>query len=128
MANSPLVSRSEAYKRLTHHQFAAGLGYVAHSGPPELPPIARGTKNCAPPNGTADGSLHVMRPPNGHPPITMRWVQAEQAWASLQPEKGNRLAWPGSYLMRAGWAYGEPVRAADPAEAAQRTTKTRRKG
>jgi hypothetical protein len=111
MAGSPLVSRSEAYKRLTHHQFVKGFGYVAHSGPPDMPPHVRGNKNCMPPQGTADGSMHMLTPPGGHPPIKMRWVLSEQAWASLVPDKGNRLAWPASYLQRVGWEYGEAVRA-----------------
>jgi hypothetical protein len=111
---SPLVSRSEALKRRTHHQFLPGFGYIAHSGPPELPENARGTKNCAPPNGTSDATAHLMQPPSG-PPIRMVWVQSEGAWASPQRERGNRLAWTTSHLQKAGWEYLNPVPGAKPA-------------
>jgi hypothetical protein len=104
-----LVGRNTAFARRTHHQFIPGMGYVAHSGPPDLPPTANGSKNCDPPANTADGSLHMLRPPGGHPPLAMVWVAAEKAWASRQPERGNRLAWPTSHLQRAGWEYIGPA-------------------
>lgn len=92
-----------------NHQFVPGLGYVAHSGPPELPPGSNGTASCLPKSDAADGSLHLMQPPHGHPPIAMRWVALEKAWASIQPERGNRLAWPADFLSKAGWAYLRPA-------------------
>ncbi len=106
---SPLVSRSEALKKRTHHQYIHGIGHVAHSGPPELSVAARGKKNCDPPQGTRDGTHHMMRPPNGAAPIRMAWVAGEKAWASINPARGNRMAWPVDHLKRAGWEYGEPV-------------------
>jgi len=104
-----LVPRDVAHRRKTHHQLVPGLGYVAHAGPPDLPAGCDGKENCAPPRGTADGTIHLMRPPGGHPPLAMRWVAADQAWESLQPERGNRLAWPTSHLTKAGWAYLRPA-------------------
>jgi hypothetical protein len=100
-----VVGKAVAHKRKTHHQHVPGIGYVAHAGPPDLPPECQGRENCDPPRGTADGSLHNLKPPGGHPPMTLRWVAGERAWESLQPERGNRLAWPTSHLMKAGWAY-----------------------
>lgn len=113
---SPIVSRDEAHKKRTHHQFVPGLGYLAHSGPPDLPPTAKGTMNCAPPAGTKDGSAHVMRPPYGAAEMTMLWVAGEQAWAPSTPGKGNRLAWPPAHLSRAGWEYVGPVDGAPKAK------------
>jgi hypothetical protein len=107
-----LVNRSTAMQRRTHHQFMPGLGYVAHSGPPDLPPGANGKANCDPPAGTADGSVHVMQPPRPHPPMLMVWIAAEKAWASQRPERGNRLAWPPGHLSKAGWEYDSPATAA----------------
>lgn len=100
-----LVTRSTAHAKKTHHQMVAGLGYVAHSGPPELPPGSDGSANCDPPATTADGSVHLLRPPNGARPIAMKWVVAERAWESMTPDRGNRLAWPADFLKKAGWAY-----------------------
>lgn len=109
-----VVNKSTALARKTHHQFCPGIGYVAHSGPPELQPGSNGSANCIPAATAADGTLHLMQPPQGHPPITMRWVAVERAWESLQPERGNRLAWPADYLRKVGWAYLRPaISAAD---------------
>jgi hypothetical protein len=107
-AVSPFVSRKEALKKRTHHQFINGIGYIAHSGPPELPAACNGNKNCDPPKNTRDGSVHVLLPPNGAGPMKFTWIAAEQAWASTVPDKGNRLAWPTSHLQRAGWSYAGP--------------------
>lgn len=104
-----MVPRSVALSRLTHHQFVAGMGYVAHGMAPELPPDANGSKNCAPPAGTADGSVHLMRPPTGADPVRMIWTPTEGAWAAEIPQKGNRMAWSTEHLMRAGWEYGGPA-------------------
>jgi len=105
MTASPLVDRATAYKKLTQHQFIPGMGYLAHSGPPELPAVAKGTKNCIPPAGTKDGSAHVLKPPGGAPPMRMLWIEAERAWASPKPATGNRLAWTTDHLTKAGWEY-----------------------
>ena len=106
---SPLVSRSEAAAKRTHHQFVPGIGYLAHSGPPELPGWMSGSKNCDPPAGTAEGSVHLLRPPSGGTSMEFLWVAAEKAWAPANG-RGNRLAWPTSHLMRAGWEYDRPGR------------------
>ena len=106
LVTTPLVDRATAYKQRTHHQFIPGTGYMVHSGPPELDPLVhKGTKNCAPPAGTKDGSLHVLRPSHGAKPMKMIWIAAERAWASPHPAKGNRLAWTTDHLMKAGWEY-----------------------
>ena len=101
----PLVSRTEAMGQRTHHQYIQGIGYLKHSGPPDMPASARGNKNCAPAQGTKDDSRHLLKPPNGAPPMTLKWVAKENAWAPMNPAKGNRLAWPTSHLQRAGWEY-----------------------
>jgi hypothetical protein len=110
-----IVSRAAAMRRRTHHQFVPGLGYIAHAAPPDLPPTSRGNKNCEPPTGTPDGSIHLIKPPTGAPPMLMTWVAAERAWASTKPGAGNRLAWPTAHLMRAGWEYDRPVHLVAPA-------------
>lgn len=103
---SPLVSRREAVKDPTRHQMIPGLGYLAHSGPPELPAATKGEKNCAPPPGTAHGSRHVLRPPGGHSPMILSWLEGH-GW-SHPHGKGNRLAWSAEHLSRAGWEYVGP--------------------
>lgn len=102
---SPLVSKSAAQRRRTHHQFVPGLGYFAHVGPPELPPGHRGNKSCDPPAGTPDGSVHMLRPSTGIRPIPMIWHAGDRAWGPTKPGKGNRMAWPPDHLKRAGWEY-----------------------
>jgi hypothetical protein len=108
MSGSPIVSRATAHQKRTHHQFVAGLGYIAHEGPPELPPAAQGTKNCQPPSGTADRSVHVMQPPGGAGTMLMVW-HADGAWGPIKPGQGNRMAWEPSHLSRAGWEYVGPA-------------------
>jgi len=105
----PLVSRAEALKRPTHHQYLHGLGYLVHSGPPELPEAARGEKNCAPPDGVGNRSRHVLQPPGKHPPMTMIWHAGDGAW--MHPaHKGNRMGWTPDHLSKAGWEYVGPVK------------------
>lgn len=100
-----LVTRDIAHRRPTHHQLIRGLGYIVHAGPPDLPDGCDGKENCEPPKGTIDGTLHLMQPPGAHPPLTMIWNARERAWSSLNPERGNRLAWSPAHLSKAGWAY-----------------------
>jgi hypothetical protein len=104
----PITNRREAIKRQTGHQHVPGIGYIVHSGPPDLPadyPV--GSKPCNPPSGAVDGSLHLMRTPQGTE-LKMRWVASEGAWAALKSDQGNRMAWEASYLSRAGWEYVGP--------------------
>ena len=100
-----IVPREKALLKLTHHQFVMGLGYINHGGAPALGAEHKGDKNCAPPKDTKNGSLHVLQPPGNAPPLTMRWVAGENAWASLKIQKGNRMAWTAPHLSRAGWQY-----------------------
>jgi len=108
MAGSPIVRRATAHQKRTHHQFVPGLGYVAHEAPPDLPAVAKGDKNCEPPASVRDGSVHIMKPPGGHPPMAMTWIAGERAWASRPPNRGNRLAWTPAHLSSAGWEYVGP--------------------
>lgn len=99
------VSHEKAHKKPTHHQFVRGLGYVHHGCEPDLPSGARGSKNCAPPEGTKDGTVHLLQPPGSAPPMKMVWIAAEKAWKSQIAGRGNRLAWTPAHLSRAGWSY-----------------------
>jgi hypothetical protein len=110
MTAIPLVDRKTALKKRTNHERIPGMGYLVHSGPPDLPADASGNQNCAPPAGTVDGSAHVLKPPGGAKPMRMVWIGAEKAWAH-PAGKGNRLAWPTDHLMRAGWKYVGPEKA-----------------
>lgn len=104
-ATSPIVRRSVAQAKPTLHRFIRGIGYLAHDGPPELPRGSNGKKNCAPPEGTPDGSIHLLQPPTGAPPMALKWSVKHSAWLSLEPSAGNRLGWPAEHLMKAGWEY-----------------------
>lgn len=99
------VSRDEAMRRSVHCQYVHGQGFYDHGGPPVLPEGASGAANCLPAVGTADGSMHVLQPPGGHPEMTMVWRAAESAWAPTVLGKGNRMAWTHDHLARAGWSY-----------------------
>jgi hypothetical protein len=102
------ATKGDAEAKRVHHQFVPGAGYLDHGAPPALPLGAHGDKNCAPLAGTKTGSRHLMKPAGGGKPVVMVWIAAEAAWASQRPGKGNRLAWPAAYLMRAGWEYDKP--------------------
>lgn len=113
MTASPFVSRAEAMKRPTHHQFIVGVGFLAHSAPPDLPDDARGDKNCAPPERTQhEGSLHVLQPPGDHPPMTLIWSVEHGAWIHPVLGRGNRVAWTPDHLSKAGWEYVGPAKKA----------------
>jgi hypothetical protein len=103
----PIVPRAVAEQAKVRHQFVPGLGYLAHSGPPELGPQHNGNLLCAPLPSAQDGSRHMLKPP-GYPPMQMVWSARECAWAH-PAGKGNRMAWPVDHLSRAGWAYLNPV-------------------
>ena len=104
-----VVSRAAALRKQTGHQFVPGIGYIPHASPPDFARHPAAGKNCAPPSGTPDGSVHLMQPPNGHPKLEMRWVAVENAWASMRIDQGHRLAWSVDYLSAAGWEYaGKP--------------------
>lgn len=107
---SPLVNRTEALKKPAHHQYVQGIGHLTHSGPPELPPGANGSKNCDPPEGTKDGTHHMMKPPNGGAPVRMSWNAGQRVWMSINPGKGNRLGWSVEHLRKAGWSYARAVK------------------
>lgn len=95
--------------RPTHHQFVKGIGHISHASEPEIPPgYPVGSKNCLPPPNAKDGSIHLMNPSHGAPPMRMRWLADHKSWASLAPDKGNRMAWSTDHLMRAGWEYLGP--------------------
>ena len=100
------VPKHVAHKRMTMHQFIPGVGYIEHGAHPEVPVGTNGGRNCLPPKGTADGTVHLLRSvQHNAAPIRMRWVAAEKAWASLKTATGNRLAWTTDHLSAAGWEY-----------------------
>lgn len=107
-ATSPLVSKRVADANPTHHQHILGMGYLAHSGAPDLPDHCKGEENCAPPQGTANASLHLLKPPGGAPDMIFKWAAKHNAWLSISPGKGNRMAWTVDHLMKAGWRYVGP--------------------
>lgn len=108
MAASPLVSRREAMKNPTSHQFIKGLGYLAHTEPPEIPLGTRPSTGCTPPTGTPDGSLHLLQPPGTRPKMTFKWLMRDSAWQAI-PIRGNRIAWTADHMKRAGWSYAGPA-------------------
>lgn len=112
MMTSPIVNKAAAHQRMTHHQFLPGIGYLAHGGAPDVPAGIKGGRNCKPPSGTRDGSVHLLRSAHhGSADKRFRWVAAEGAWASLKPAAGNRLAWTAEHLSAAGWEYSGPAEA-----------------
>src|ERR1700744_570478 len=104
-----LTDEQAAMKRQTHHQFVRGLGYVNHGAEPPVPPAAI-PSYAVPPEGTADGSLHILNPSHNAPPMTMGGVAAEKAWRHPHDSaRGNRMAWTAVFLGRSGWAYVGPA-------------------
>lgn len=87
---------------MTRHQLLIGSGYVEFSDPLPMGRVA-GT-SCEVPYGTADGSVHLLKPPTGGDDVLFRWVESEKAFAPQRPV-GCRLAFPAAYLASHGWAY-----------------------
>lgn len=88
----------------THHMLRPGE-YV-DDGPLPLPPNATDatTAKCLPPWGTADGTVHVLKPGHDATPQTMIWRAEHRAW-SAHGHKGRRMAFPAAYLAAHGWRY-----------------------
>jgi len=97
-----LVNRTEAVKKPTHHQFIPGIGHLDHGAEPSLPAGRGGKKNCDPPPGTRDGSLHKMKASSGIV-VVMKWITAARSWGPKRPGVGNRMAWTPKHLSVAGW-------------------------
>lgn len=80
------------------------LGAPRTSGPSKQ--IGTGAK---PKEGTADGTLHWLKPPGGGHPLRFKWISAEQAWACVDGRVGKRMAFTAAYLSHYGWLYVGPV-------------------
>jgi hypothetical protein len=114
-----IVKRAVAMQSKTSHQFIRGVGYLQHADPPDIPAGVEGGRNCSPPAGTEDGSVHVLNPSHGAPQMRLRWIAREGAWEPLKPGAGNRLAWTADHLSRAGWQYVGLARDEPPADKAK---------
>lgn len=102
------ADRAQALAKRAHHQFVPGLGYIAHGGPPVLPPTAKGDKPCEPAAGSKDGSRHLLLPPNGGRQMPMLWNAAEKSWSAVRLGRGVRMAFAAAHLSKLGWAYVAP--------------------
>lgn len=103
-----VVPKNYAMAHQTEHVFKPGQGYI-HLGPLPMPGTQiRGAHACLPSEGTADGSVHLLRTPGEEAEMRFAWVAKEQAWKPL-PQKGHRLAFSAAYLAAHGWAYAGAV-------------------
>lgn len=105
---------AQSQASLTTHQFRRGRGYYQFASNAELlrhaPHMAlrNGPKRdgqCVPPDETKDRSVHLLRPPGGHPLLMCAWIDQERAWLPLTRD-GKRMAFTADYLASHGWIYG----------------------
>jgi hypothetical protein len=103
-------SRESAEASPHTHRLVLGKGYLNLAKEPDIktPVDAKARKICVPAFNVETGTTHAMRPPGGGLDVIMIWNKGHQAWSSILPFQGNRLAWKADYLSRAGWAYMRP--------------------
>lgn len=79
--------------------------------PHEALPFGAGRVPAAPAQVPADGSLHLLKAPQGAT-LTFKWIGAHGAWG-VHPRsvRGRRLAFTPLYLGSHGWAYVSPAQA-----------------
>ena len=97
-------TRAAALKAMTKHSFVPGAGYLLFSEAPG-PMGPQPGNRCYPPNGTVDGSAHLLTPPGGAP-MRFMWVDMERAWAR---PGGKRMAFAAEYLSSLGFVYVRPA-------------------
>lgn len=112
-------SRQSAEASPHTHRLVLGRGYLNIAKEPEIknPVDAKLRKNCVPALNTETGTTHVLAPPGGGKGVVMIWNKGHQAWSSILPFQGNRLAWKADYLSRAGWEYLRPQQVVAPKKA-----------
>ena len=112
-------SRASAEASPHTHRLVLGRGYLNIAKEPEIknPVAPKDRKNCAPAFNVETGTTHLMRSPGGGPDVIMIWNKGHQAWSSILPFQGNRLAWKADYLSRAGWEYLRPQQVVAPKKA-----------
>jgi hypothetical protein len=83
-----------------------------HYGPAERLPLGSVGRTPALPvvGRPPDGSLHLLRAPQGGEPLTFKWLSDHEAWGVHPPGfKGRRMAFAPAYLGSQGWNYIGPV-------------------
>jgi hypothetical protein len=88
------------------HALVAGQGYV-YAGTLRTPSTGV-TGLCTPPNGTADGTVHLIAPPQGGPAQAFTWNATLKLWMTTSA-LSKRLGFPPDYLSRHGWSYVKPA-------------------
>lgn len=98
-----VVEHAAALRAPAEHKLVPRMGWL-HLGELPVPtqPIL-GPAACLPPDGAADGSLHLLKPRNGEVGLPFTWLAGLQQW---QPHgRGRREAFRPVYLAAHGWQY-----------------------
>jgi hypothetical protein len=100
----------DALRRPDVYSFVPGKGYFQHDKQPMAVPGKGPVDRCSPPNGTQDGTIHLLKSPGSDKSFTFRWMQARRVWVvtSGAVMKAHRLGFTDIYLSRAGWIYVGP--------------------
>ncbi len=103
-----MINRKQAESDRTMHRYIPGRGYLRMGRPLQMPPSPLGNApDCEPPHDAADGSVHMLRPPEAShaAPMPFAWHRDRREWAPVGAN-GRRMAFTSAYLAAYGWTYG----------------------
>lgn len=102
--NQSRITRTQAMANPTAHRFIPGDGYTLCAPLPKRG--AHPPNRANPPDGTRDGSKHMLTVPGGGAQAAFTWLAPHSCW---ERPGGLRVAFAADYLSRAGWVYAGPV-------------------
>lgn len=101
-------TKDNALRNPTAHAFVRGAGFIGFDEYEQRELVYGPYDNsgsCMPSVRAAEGSRHLLRPPNGNEPLMFVWA-AGDSWLRWG---GKRLAFTARYLGSYGWTYIRPV-------------------
>jgi hypothetical protein len=101
-----VITETQVAEKPTSYRFNGdGQGY-SYVGDMPMPLIAvRPHTAVMPPEGTEDGTWHMLLIPNGETALSLQWGKAKQVWKPGLASGAFRVAFSCAYLAACGWTY-----------------------
>ena len=99
------ITETQVAEKPTAYRFIAGHGYN-YTGDMPMPLLAVHPPSAVmPPNGTEDGTWHMLLIPNGEKALPWQWGAEKQVWKPGLASGAFRVAFSCAYLAAVGWTY-----------------------